>query len=119
MKIEAFPCASRYMEGNAKTKNVASHHGIMQANKRRKPARQPVTSAAMKQIDTQVNPTLNGKVRTQNLAFAPSGCRKYPYVRPECGTSIVNACLCHHQIKRVASIAARKGKSVFVPGNTT
>src|SRR6267143_1791937 len=119
MKMEAFPCASRYMEGSVKIRNAVSHHGIMQASKRRKPARQPVTSAAMKLTDTQVKPILNGKVRTQNLAFAPSGCRKYPHVRPERGTSIVNACLCHHQIKRMAIMAARKGKSVFVRRNTT
>src|SRR5216684_1039443 len=119
MNTEAFPCASRYIEGNEKIRNAVSHHGIMQANKLRKPARQPKTSAAMKQIDRQVNPTLKGQVKAQNLAFAPSGVRKYPYVRPECGISIVKACLCHNQIKRMATTAARKGRSVFVRRNTT
>jgi hypothetical protein len=91
----------------------------MQANKLREPARQPETSAAMKQMDRQVNPALKGQVKTQNPAFAPSGFRKYPYVRPERGTSIVKACLCHNQTKRMTTTAARKGKSVFVRRNTT
>src|SRR5260370_6366721 len=119
MKMEAFPCASRYSEGNEKMRIAVSTHGIMQANKLRKPARQPKTIAAMKQIDRQVNPTLKGQVKAQNLAFAPSRARKYPYVRPECGTSIVKDCLCHNQTKRMASTAARKGRSVFVRRNTT
>jgi hypothetical protein len=59
----------------------------------------------MKQTDRQVKPTLNGHVRTQNLAFAPSGVRKYPYVRPARGTSVVKACLCQIQIKRIAAMA--------------
>jgi hypothetical protein len=96
-----------------------SHHGIMQANKLRKPARQAETSAAMKKIDRQVNPTLKGQVRTQNLAFAPSGVWKYPYVRLECGTSIVKVRLCHAQTKRITITAARKGRSVFPRRNTT
>jgi hypothetical protein len=96
-----------------------SHHGITQANKLRKPALQAETSAATRQMDRQVNPTVKGQVRTQNLAFAPSGVRKYPYVRTECGTSIVKACLCHNQTKRVTTTAARKGSNVFVRRNTT
>jgi hypothetical protein len=119
MKMEAFPCPSRYMEGNEKTRNAVSHHGIMQANKLRKPARQAETSAAMKQMAKQVSPTLKGQVKAQNLAFAPSCVRKYPYVRPECGTSIVKACLCHNQTKRMATTAPRKGRSVFIRRNTT
>ena len=119
MNTEAFPCASRYIEGNEKIRNAVSHHGIMQANKLRKPARQAETSAPMKQIDRQVNPTLKGQVRAQNLAFAPSGVRKYPYVRLECGTSNVKARLCHNQTKRMATTATRKGRSVFVRRNTT
>src|SRR5260370_41940422 len=117
--MEAFPSPSKYIEGSAKIRNAVSHHGIMQANVRRAPARQPETSAAMKQTDRQVKPTLNGQVRTQNLAFAPSDVRKYPYVRPERGTSIVKACLCHNQIKRMATMAARNGRSVFEGRNTT
>jgi hypothetical protein len=70
MKMEAFPCASRYIEGNAKIRNAVSHHGITHANKPRKPARQPETSAAIKQTDRQVKPTLKGQVRTQNRASA-------------------------------------------------
>jgi len=119
MKMEAFPCPSRYIEGSEKIRNVVSHHGIMQANKLRKPARQTETSAAMKPIDRQVNPTLKGQVKTQYLALAPSGVRKYPYVRPERGTSIVKACLCHTHTKRMATTAAREGRSVFVRRNTT
>jgi len=119
MNMEAFPCASRYIEGIEKIKNAVSHHGIMQANKPRKPARQAETTPAIKQMDRQVKPTLKGQVRAQNLAFAPSGVRKYPYVRPECGTRIVKARLCHIQTKRIATTAAKKGRSVFVRRNTT
>jgi hypothetical protein len=114
MKMEAFPCPSRYIEGSEKIRKAVSHHGIMQANKLREPVRQAETRAAMKQIDRQVNPTLKGQVKVQNLALAPSGIRKYPYLRPECGTSIVKACLCHSQIKRITTTATRKGKSVLV-----
>jgi|ERR1700686_4555649 len=119
MNTEAFPCASRYTEGKEKIRDAVSHHGIMQANRLRNPARQAETSAAIKQIARQVRPTLKGQVKAQNLAFAPSGVRKYPYVRPECGTSIVKACLCHNQTKRMATTAARKGRSVVVQRNTT
>jgi hypothetical protein len=91
----------------------------MHADKKRKPARQAETSAAMKQIDRQVSPTLKGQVRIQNLAFAPSGFRKYPYVRPERGTNIVKACLCHNQTKRITTMATRKGTSVLVRRKTT
>lgn len=90
----------------------------MQVNKLRKPARQAEASAAMKQIDRQVNPTLKGQVRAQNLAFAPSGVRKYPYVRPERGTSIVKAFLCHNQTRRMTTTAARQGRKVFERRNT-
>src|ERR1700722_3609305 len=114
MNMEAFPCASRYIEGSAKIRSAVSHHGIMQANERRLPARHPETSAAVKQTDRQVKPTQNGQLRTQNRAPAPSGVKKYPYVRPELGTSIVNACLCHSQIRRMTMMAARKGRSVFL-----
>src|SRR6267143_3756765 len=110
MKIEAFPCPSRYNEGSEKIRNAVSHHGIMQANKLRKPARQAETTAAMKQIHRQVNPTLKGQVKAQNLAVAPSDLRRYRYVRPGCGTSIVKACLCHSQTKRITTTVARKGK---------
>src|SRR5258707_5529964 len=99
--MEAFPWPSRYMDGRAKTMNAASHHGIMQANERRAPARHPKTSAAMKQIDRQAKPNQNGKERTQSRAFAPCGWRKYPYVRPVCGTRRVKACLCQNQIARI------------------
>ena len=114
MNTEAFPCAWRYIEGNEKIKNAVSHHGIMQAIKPRRPARHAEISAAMKQIDMQANPTVKGKVRVQNPAFAPSGVRKYPYVNPDRGTSVVKACLCHNHTKRMASMAARNGRSVFV-----
>jgi hypothetical protein len=90
----------------------------MQAAKRRKPARQAENSAAMKQINRQANPTLRGQVRVQNLAFAPSGFKKYPYVSPERGTNIVKACLCHNQTKRMTPIAARKGTSILVRRKT-
>ncbi len=118
MNIEAFPCPSRYIEGNEKIRNAVTHHGIVQANSPRKPARQADTSAATKQIDKQVNPTLKGQVRVQNPAFAPSGVRKYPYVRLERGTSIVKARLCHNQTKRITITAAKKGRSVFVRRKT-
>jgi hypothetical protein len=95
------------MEGNAKMRNAVSHHGITQANKLRVPARQAETSAVMKQRDKQIKPTRKGHVKTQNLAFAPCGVRKNPYVRPGRGTSIANACRCHNQ--RMTTIAARKG----------
>src|ERR1700730_10073048 len=105
MKTDAFPCASRYIEGSAKTKHAVSHHGIMQANERRAPVRHPETSAAIQQITRQAKPTHSGQSRTQNRAFAPSGWRKYPYVRPEGGTNMVNACLCQTQIERIATMA--------------
>jgi hypothetical protein len=112
--MDAFPCASRYIEGKEKIKNAVSHHGITQANKRRKLARQADTRVSVKKKDKNTNPTLNGQVRVQNLAFAPSGFRKYPYVSPERGTSIVKACLCHSQITRMAITAAKRGKSILV-----
>src|SRR5204863_9609362 len=86
MKMEAFPWPSRYIDGNAKTINAASHHGIMQANEPRAPARHPRITATRQQTDRQAKPTQNGHERTQNRALAPSGWRKYPYVRPVCGT---------------------------------
>ena len=70
MKTEAFPCASRYIEGNAKTRNVVTHHGSTQANNPRRRARQPETSAAIRQATRQVRPTQKGQARTQNLASA-------------------------------------------------
>jgi len=48
-------------------------------------------------MNRQADPNLNGQVRVQNQAFVPFGVRKYPYMRPERGTSIVEACLCHNQ----------------------
>src|SRR5713226_7856601 len=119
MNTEAFPCASKYIEGSAKMRKAASHHGIMQANERRAPARQPKTTAVMQQTDRQAKPDHNGQLRTQNRACAPSGLRKYPYVRPADGTSIVNAFLCHNQIKRIVTIAARNGRIVFARRNKT
>src|ERR1700693_604489 len=101
MNTDAFPCASRYIEGSAKIRNAVSHHGIMQANERRAPVRHPETSAATQQIARQVKPTQSGQSRTQNRAFAPSGLRKYPYVRPDSGTNFVNDCLCQNQIERI------------------
>lgn len=106
------------MEGKEKIRNAVTHHGIVQANSPRKPARQADTIAAVKQIDKQVKPTLKGQVKVQNPAFAPSGVRKYPYVRPERGTSIVKACLCHSQTKRITSTATRKGTSVLLRWKT-
>jgi hypothetical protein len=102
------------MEGSEKIRNVVIHHGIMQANKPRKPARHAETSPAMKQITRAVIPTLNGQLRVQNRAFTPSGFRKYPYVRPERGTSSVKASLCQDQTKRTTTTARRKGKSILL-----
>ena len=90
----------------------------MHADKKRKPARQDETSAAMKQINREVNPILRGQVRVQNFAFAPSGVRKYPYVSPERGTNIAKACFCHNQTKRITPMAARKGTSILVRRKT-
>src|ERR1700738_1982426 len=119
MKMEAFPCPSRYIEGNEKMSNVASHHGAMHANELRAPARHHKTSATMQQTDRQAKPTQNGHTRTQNRARAPSGVRKYPYVRPAFGTSRVNACLCQNQINRIVTTAARNGRNVLTRSNKT
>jgi hypothetical protein len=117
MNIKAFPSMARFIEGAAKTIKAKSHHGTMQANERRAPARQPEISVAMRQTSRQVNPTQNGQVRTQNRALAPSGLRKYPYGRSEPGKNEINACLCHNPIKRIATMAAVKGRSVLAPWN--
>src|SRR5439155_19677408 len=119
MKMEAFPWPSRYIDGSAKTINAASHHGIMQANERRAPARHPRISATRQQTDRQAKPNQNGSKRTQNLALAPSGWRKYPYVRPVCGTRRVKACLCQNQIVRITTTAARNGRNDFASWSKT
>ena len=117
--MEAFPWPSRYIDGSAKTINAASHHGIMQANERRAPARHPRISATRQQTDRQAKPNQNGSKRTQNLALAPSGWRKYPYVRPVCGTRRVKACLCQNQIVRITTTAARNGRNDFTSWSKT
>src|ERR1700719_4746665 len=119
MKMEAFPCPSRYIEGKEKMSSAASHHGTMQANEPRALARHHKTSATMQQTDRQARPTQNGHRRTQNRACAPSGVRKYPYVRPAFGTSTVNACLCQNQINRIVTMAAKNGRNVLTRPNKT
>src|SRR5260370_41576847 len=64
-------------------------------------------------------PHSKGTSQSPEYSFAPSDVRKYPYVRPEWGTSIVKACLCHNQTKRMATTAPRKGRCVFIRRNTT
>src|ERR1700683_979176 len=119
MKMEAFPCPSRYIEGSAKITIAASHHGTMHAIERRALPRHHKTSATMQQTDRQATPTQNGHTRTQNRAFAPSGLRKYPYVRPAFGTSAVNDCLCQNQINKIVMMAAKNGKNVLMRPNKT
>src|SRR2546430_16183775 len=101
MKMEAFPWPSRYIDGNAKTINAASHHGIMQANERRAPARHPKISATRQQTDRQAKPTQNGSERNQNLALAPSGWGKKTYARAGGGTRRGKGRLCQNQIAGV------------------
>src|SRR5712692_5701570 len=117
--MDAFPCPSRYIDGSAKTINAASHHGIMQVNKRRTPARHPKTRATRQQTDRQAKPTQNGQERTQNRAFAASGRRKYPYASCACGTSTLKACLCQSQTERMVPTAARNGRNVITRENKT
>src|SRR6267142_7068083 len=119
MKMEAFPCPSRYIEGSEKMSNAASHHGTMHANEPRALAHHHKTSATMQQIERQPKPTQNGHTRTQNRACAPSGVRKYPHVRPSFGTSRVNACLCQSQINGIVTIAAKNGRIVLRRSNKT
>lgn len=119
MKIEAFPCPSRYIEGSEKMSNAASHHGTMHANEPRAPARHHKTSATMQQTDRHAKPTQNGHTRTQNRACAPSGVRKYPNVRPAFGTSTVNACLSQNQINGIMTTEAKNGRSVLRRPNKT
>ena len=91
---------------------------MTQVSKRRKPARHAETNSATKQRVSAASPTLRGIANAQNPALAPSGRRKYPYAKPEGGTSIVKACRCHSQTKRITKTATIEGRTVFVRRNT-